>query len=838
MDYQLTYNIIRAALDNRQNAYARQTAECWLAEQPGHLTVSVLLAEAVLADGDFRAARHILREVLLADPENVAALQLKMQVHSLEGNAELLWATAAALRQVAPDDPAALAKLAQLARRRPPGSVQTKPSIEMSILALGPALAQMESSWRSGEIELAQQQAEAMLMTYPRLVKAHLILADCYMSQGDEAAGVAHIHQAAGFDPGAEVAQRIWDGEQPYVGAWPVAQVSGMPGPLPHPVASALGMNLLSQPARRTPSNGHGKRAPAVKDAPSVSEEADDPPPLISEIEEALINIQTELNRLDGRTDSGPALADDRGDRVRLQPIYVIITSKARLQAKYGPDGWEQIEGALQALGKAAEARLKIPSGAVYVDDASSLGSFQLDPANPADPAAVKSLIDRLDGQLEEQGKEIGWLLIVGGPDIIAFHRLPNPTDDGDVEILSDNPYGCRDENYFLPQRAVGRMPDSADGDPTVLLRSLSTALAAHHAGRRSQKGWFQQLIATVLWLMRRRRPAGDTSFGYTASVWRKASLTVFSKIGATRNLRVTPPLTAAEFNSLALGPAKYSYFNLHGISDGPAWYGQRDPTFPADYPDFPVALRPQDVGTQGFVPEVVFSEACYGAYVERKTPSSALALKFLSSGAQIFVGSSCIAYGGLNSSLEAADLLAAYFWRELMAGHSGGRALQQAKLAFAKLLDGRQGYLDGEDQKTLISFVYYGDPTLACPPAPRMPITPKKAQKSWKEMTTCPPIVSARGADGQVVDSISPELVKQVRARVAGYLPGMENAKLAVARQQTQRGSGRTKSLEATDKVVFTLHKSAKVAGKTHEQVVKVTVNEAGQMLKLTVSK
>jgi hypothetical protein len=338
-----------------------------------------------------------------------------------------------------------------------------------------------------------------------------------------------------------------------------------------------------------------------------------------------------------------------------------------------------------------------------------------------------------------------------------------------------------------------------------------------------------------------RRRPAAESSFGYTASIWRRASLEVFSRIGSTRNLRISPPVTSREFNSLALGPSSYGYFNLHGIADGPAWYGQRDPTFPADYPDFPIALAPEDVGAQGFVPEVVLTEACYGALIDGKTADTALALKFLSSGAQMVIGSTSIAYGGLNTSLEAADLLASFFWQELIGGSSGGRALQRAKLAFAKHLDERQGYLDGEDQKTLISFVFYGDPSLSAPASVLRPVRLKRASKTWQELTSLPPTVYTKTGEGETIASLPEELVSKVRARVSGYLPGMEQASLEVARQRAYEvGDWRSgaKTVRSTDRMVFTLKKSSQVAGATHDQLVKVTVDDDGQMLKLAVSK
>jgi tetratricopeptide (TPR) repeat protein len=846
MDLSSARDVIRAAIDKAELSYARRMAEQWLSIQPGHLAMSVLLAEALLADGDCIAAGRMLDEVLEADPESADALQLQAELHEQQSNLDLAWATAATLQQISPGDVRGGSKLARLAARTPTArGLRTRESAaHVRRLALVPALVTLEHHWRAGESEQAERQAHELLAVHPRLVKAHLILADCLMTHGDEVQAVAHIHQAASLDPGVQVARRLWNDAQPYVGAWPPAEVTDGPGPLPHPVAAALGWNLLSEgplpPEPVEPGNGRAVGEKPVPDAdPARTGQATSVRPL-SVAQETLINIQTEINRLSGHAAGAAEPTQATTERIQLQPIYVIAAARRRLEEKYGLDGWEQIDGGLKALAKAAEDRLGVPAGVIYLDDAESLASFKLEPVDTVDPWAVKRLLDQLDTRLEEQVKEIGWLLLIGGPDVVAFHRLPNPTEDSDVDISSDNPYGCRDDNYFLPQRAVGRIPDGIDSDPTPLLRGLSTALAAHHAARRAQGNWWSQLLSALIWLLR-RRPAPEASFGYTASVWRRASLEVFSKIGSTRGLRISPPVTSREFNSLALGPSRYGYFNLHGIADGPAWYGQRDPTFPADYPDFPIALSPEDVGAQGFVPEVVFTEACYGALIDGKTADTALALKFLGCGAQMVVGSTSISYGGLNASLEAADLLAALFWQELLSGSPGGRALQQAKIAFARHLDERQGYLDGEDQKTLISFLYYGDPSIGAPATLQLPVRLSRTTKTWQELTNLPPTVYAKTSDGEIPASVSEELVAKVRARVAGYLPGMEQATLAIARQKAYEGgdwhSG-AKAVHPTDRMVFTLRKSSKVAGETHDQLVKVTVDDAGQMLKLAVSK
>ncbi len=91
-----------------------------------------------------------------------------------------------------------------------------------------------------------------------------------------------------------------------------------------------------------------------------------------------------------------------------------------------------------------------------------------------------------------------------------------------------------------------------------------------------------------------------------------------------------------------------------------------------------------------------------------------AIALKFLEAGSLAIAGSTCMAYGSygaMDNSLVAADLLGHSFWKFLKDGMPAGEALRQAKIYLASEMDRRQGYLDGLDQKTLISFVLYGDP-------------------------------------------------------------------------------------------------------------------------------
>jgi hypothetical protein len=69
------------------------------------------------------------------------------------------------------------------------------------------------------------------------------------------------------------------------------------------------------------------------------------------------------------------------------------------------------------------------------------------------------------------------------------------------------------------------------------------------------------------------------------------------------------------------------------------------------------------------------------------------------------------MSYGSIMGSLSAADLLGLAFWRYSQQGFPAGEALRQAKIEMIRQMDQEQGYLDGQDQKTLLSFNLFGDP-------------------------------------------------------------------------------------------------------------------------------
>ncbi|MGW8249540.1 MAG: C25 family cysteine peptidase, partial [Anaerolineales bacterium] len=309
--------------------------------------------------------------------------------------------------------------------------------------------------------------------------------------------------------------------------------------------------------------------------------------------------------------------------------------------------------------------------------------------------------------------------------------------------------------------------------------------------------------------------------------------------------------------NGSLLPSARLGYFNLHGLADAPEWYGQREagsnglPGIIGDGEDYPVAVRPSDVMNSGRAPQIVFSEACYGAHILDKTPDEALALKFLQAGTQAVVGSTCISYGAISPPLIAADFLGHAFWTYLREGLPAGEALRRARIALAREMHTRQGYLDGEDQKTLISFVLYGDP-LAMPVG--LEFSARKFHRPAKPPANIKTVCDLAHAE-EAKQPVPQEILDYVKNVVEQYLPGMAGSQLTLSYEhvdcdaiQPKQASGTfaeqpvdhltaQKPYQLARKVV-TLSKDIPNSTHLHHHYARLTLDAQGKLVKLAVSR
>ncbi len=910
-------HLVKIALYNNEPHYARMAALAWLTSFPGDLPVTILHARAMLAEGLVRQALPVLDNLCQTDPECLEAFELLTEARQKTGLASALEAEAHVIALGGSSrNPAVQPKWAALVRSSrqkmsPSGAIGNSTAAD-SVLAksieANPAVPEGQSTdeihqalaenpsgplaavthllhmYRNHPIPAAVQQlANVYHQRWPRCLQFSLILADCWMDGGASEKAVALLHQAASQDVSAEIPRRIWPEGNPYAEIWPTSLEipSTSPSapqriPIPAAVAAVMGWNQLNTgggDAASTPVT-----APAEEEAKpeNTSQEA-------AEIEQSQSVLQPAPNYENGEQKSirealnHSAAKIQKPELARLDgryPQYVVLASRSGLEKIYGVEGADQIDAAVRQVLPAVSGR-KSWGALVFYVDAPQLSSNpavrRMTPAIPGDPWSIKLSLADLDKILAEQGEMVGAVLIVGGPEVIPFHRLPNPIDDDDTEVLSDNPYASRDENYFIPEWPVGRLPGGAGCDPAFLVHQLQM-ITNYHIQQSTPLPWPKKIWTEMRnWLtdMGFPLPRALSSMGFSAAIWRRASLSVFRTIGDPKNLQVSPPNVASapiglqETQEALPGGssnidlnARLGYFNLHGLADANEWYGQRDPNEPGEAPEFPMAFRPEDIpvnGTtgakthqkkKGKVPQIVFSEACYGANISNRQVSEAISLRFLQAGSLAVAGSTCISYGSISAPLIAADLLGRTFWRFLNEGCVAGEAMRRAKISLAKEMHRRQGYLDGEDQKTLISFVLYGDPLAQVGSTGRGPKATLRATLPQPIQTVCD-----RTPNSQESSDVPDQVIAQVKTIVSEYLPGMNGAKLSYTQERAgchspghkcpsaQLGPKTIPQLKPERQVVV-LSKQIKNDKVTHHQFARLTLDAQGKLVKLVVSR
>jgi hypothetical protein len=719
---------------------------------------------------------------------------------------------------------------------------------------------------------------------WPDCLQFLLTLAKELMESGESDQAVSMLHQAVSKDIVGQVPRRMWGDQHQFSSLWPVtlethntSPNSPQNIPVPAGVASSLGWNQISASVQVDGVPNSSEDFASITSPEYDPVEVPQAKPIFlshsadveaesSAISESTRLAQTELEKMAAEL-SVLHVAHEDG----RFPIYVLFTTRAGLQSQYAPGAVQAIQNELKKLVEVVHGR-KINqefwgSLLFYADDPASTGAFNLQPAPYRDAWQLKLILSNLDSALEKRGERIGAVLIVGGPEVVPFHNLPNPVEDADSEVPSDSPYAAKDNNYFISDWAVGRVSGGTGSDPASLLAVLKEITNRYDLNAK-KPAWYRRLVQYFQELLKTGVSKKLSSFGYTAAVWRRASLSVFRPIGNPSDLLISPPIHAADeagptyteeipqatniksSSCLLMPETRLAYFNLHGVPDSSEWYGQCDPTLPEAGPEFPVAMRPQDVRNSGSAPHLVFTEACYGANIAGKTVDEAIALKFLASGTQALVGSTCISYGSLSTPLSSADLLGRVFWNLLQEGFTAGESLKRAKIHLTREMNQRQGFLDAEDQKTLISFLLFGDP-LAQPfqtrSAPK--ITPRLSDAAVQVPTVC-----ERSCEGEAGSTVSLETIAHLKTIVAQYLPGMNDAEVSLSHEhqrcsslgrkcscgnkcQFSRIAAKRQPLGKPRRRVVTLCKSFEQAQRTHKQYARLTLDDQGNIIKMVVS-
>lgn len=908
---------IRAALSLDLLSFAREAVLHWLVNYSGDLKAGFLYAKVLLKENKDQQALKVLHGLCSSDPEYVEAVHLlarietneeleisgKKKLPSTEGQVysylktpsdyigAILYHTLGGHTDRRIDIPIWGKKLREARRILYRGDLTLAEEKIREVLRINPDsliasvthldyLLRNEKISNSNKCRISKQYYEK----WPDSLKIQLLLGHWLVMGGEPDEGVALLHEAASRDIIGQVARRIWGKPNPYQKLWPEQLDLQLKVQIPYEVISYLGWNQLPKGDHTRQASIFGKvfgieklfaskeivetgiSIAAGKTVASVALERDHSRKNTQSIMDKRIeadisdSIREELDRMAAkRKIPGITRFDGR------YPVYVVFSSRKKLEELYGLESTDKIEMEMRKVVSAVQklphwnARLFLPEDPKYTQ------SLDIEPLQRFDPWQLKLSLTDLDASLSKRGEMIGAVLIVGGPEVIPFHRLPNPVDDPDIDVLSDSPYATRDENYFLPEWSVGRIPGGAEGSPTLLLDTLSDIAKQHNKSKR-RRTWINSLAGRFFSFLRTGILSDRKSFGYSAAIWQKASLAVFRPIGKEKRLIVSPPSgideklitpsnngrkrSSKKFHQMKLPIGHLSYFNLHGLEDASEWYGQSDPTLSSNGHEYPVALRPLDIGKNGRrkgnrIPQIVFSEACYGLNIIRKTVDAAMSLKFLQSGTKAIVGSTCMSYGSIKPPLIAADLLAYGFWKFVQDGYAIGEALKRAKIHLTRVMNERQGYLDGEDQKTLISFVLFGDPLVKM--AGGKEVRPKgvmRVRYPNKVKTVCD-----RSNELEDLGEMPQEVIEGVREVVAHYLPGMSDSRWTLSKERnhcngidhvcpTSQLKGASKELKNSSRRLLTLRKSVQGREGNHDHYARVTLNGNGKIVKIAVSR
>jgi hypothetical protein len=727
-----------------------------------------------------------------------------------------------------------------------------------------PAILHLQTAYKMESQEMLNNLSEIYHQKWPNCLQINVIRALVEMELGDEATAVERLHWVAAHDSAGQVIQQLMGVGHRFQNLWPEQLEIHFDLPIPASVTAFLGWNQLQTGQTEEPIFTHTRvsnpdKQPISEDATQKIRVTPSPPiksKTVQESPQATANTEPEDKAWASEEDfeeiqlafAKIAKRLKKPDLERADnrfPVYVVMTSKKQLETIYGPNTTAIIDEHLSKLVGLIQNLPDWNATLFFPDDPQHLASMGIKPVIGTDPWQIKLALSDLDQALAKRGEMIGALLIVGGPEIVPFHHLPNPTYDNDLDVPSDNPYACLDKNYFISQWPVGRLPGESGTDAGLLLQQIRTVINQYEKRAKYGKALVVNLASLINWALQFFSTLGSSltnkkNLGYSAEIWRRASAEVYKTVGNPKDLHLSPPIEANSPDLQNDNILQAGYFNLHGVKDGPHWYGQKDFSNTSNGPDYPIALSPSMFNDDHPSPKLILTEACYGAYVEKKQYEETLSLKCLDTGTTSFVGSTCIAYGSITPPLIAADYLADIFWQNVLEGLPVGYALMQAKLSLAEEMTKTQGFLDGEDQKTLLSFVLFGDPLAVHDGLQTMP-KPLFRFKSYPTVKT----ISDYDMQSSSDDSEMPKQVnKQVKKVVEKYLPGLENAQMQFKKSgislASKTGSDDQANVtETPERYVVTLRKSYDGNQHTaHHHFARMTFDKKGKLVKIATSR
>jgi hypothetical protein len=371
-----------------------------------------------------------------------------------------------------------------------------------------------------------------------------------------------------------------------------------------------------------------------------------------------------------------------------MNAIKLIVTSKKNLSFKYGSKT-SAIDKLLQKMQKADKAH-NLDTRIVYIDDAASCKAVGVSAIDNTSEANCKAAIDALYQKLNP-----AYIVIVGAGDVIPFQEIDNPAEDEDLNVPSDLPYACESafsrsiDAFTGPTRVVGRIPDLP--------------------GKQKNTAYLTTLIGNAIAHKPAKVDVYRKYFAVSAQVWKKSTeMSLQALFNDSKSMINSPKATenTPALYTKAQLKATTHFYNCHGSSIDPCYYGQRRNNYPE-------ALRSKNLVGNITPGTVVAAECCFGAqlydYTQLEPAEKSVVHTYLEQGAVSFVGSTTIAYGPADSN-ALADLMTQYFIKNILKGASAGRAFLEARQQF---LTDSGPQLDPYELKTLAQFYLLGDPSV-----------------------------------------------------------------------------------------------------------------------------
>ena len=384
-----------------------------------------------------------------------------------------------------------------------------------------------------------------------------------------------------------------------------------------------------------------------------------------------------------------------------MASIKLSVTVRSTLARKYSAASLASIDQAIAAW-IAADKTRGITTVHLALDDTAAMAAQGVKAVKGKVTAVrAKQAVDALAKKLAPD-----YIVIVGGDDVVPYFHVKNPSfdpkGDTDATVPTDNPYACSSpynarslKSYLVPDRVVGRIPDlpasAGAGDPAWIVGFLKTA---------------------TQW---KSKPRSFYAAAYSTCCdqWKGAGLATMRYLGLPEaDLMISPPTgdaTAAARKRLA---RTLHFTKGHGSEIDAHFYGQKGNSYPE-------VLFSSTVESSAVAGTLVAAMCCYGAQVYSPADPAAvppgalpMSIGYLRTGATGFMGSTKIAWVGLQEMM-CADWIVAYYLKKSLDGASTGRALLEAKQDYLQYLVKQGQNPDTADEKTMIEFVLLGDPAV-----------------------------------------------------------------------------------------------------------------------------